>query len=133
MSFLREIKGWLGLDPDRVTSPSDVSREDPLFVYVKLPGDIPPLDRAADFEDPLTEVLEASGVGSITGGGSQLSDPDESGARHVEFAGIDVDLYDPFAGLDLLVRELRRLGAPQGTVLLYELDGQDRERKVHEP
>ena len=133
MSLLRSVKGWLGLDPDSVTRGESVSVDKPLFVYVKLPGDIQPLERGERFEDPLEAVLQRSGLGTITGGGSQLDEPHEDGRPRVEFAGLDVDLYDVARGLALLRAELVRLGAPAGTSLLYELDGQEHELGIGEP
>jgi hypothetical protein len=125
MSFLKALKGWLGLDSDSKTSPQSVSREKPLFVYVKLPCDIGPIDRGERFEDPLQERLEQEKLGTVTGGGSQLSEPDAEGRRTIEFCGIDVDLYDAVRGLTLIRNELARLKAPPGTLLLYELDGHE--------
>lgn len=83
------------------------------------------------FEDPLQEALDKEGVGTITGGGSLLSDPDQNGARRIEYCGIDVDLYNAVKGLTLLRRELMRLHVPANTVLLYELDGTDVEEPVY--
>lgn len=128
MSFLKELKSCLGRDSDG--SASGVDRENPLFVYIKLPIDIDPFDRGDRFEDPLQEALEAARLGAVTGGGSQLSAPDDEGERSVEFCGIDVDLYDIKEGLALLRRELVRLEAPHGTVLLYEVDGQEYEEPI---
>jgi hypothetical protein len=130
MSFLREIKSWIGLDPDSITRTDEVSKSNPLFVYIKIPGDLDPLDRGEMFEDPLQQALDNESLGEITGGGSQLSDPNESG-HSIDFCGIDVDLYDPAKGLDLLRRELVRLEAPAGTMLLYELDGKEWEEPVY--
>jgi hypothetical protein len=129
MSFLKELKSWLGLDSENVTLTS-VNRDNPLFVYIKLPVDIDPLERSEIFEDPLQEALEAADLGTITGGGSQLSEPDSEGERSVEFCGIDVDLYDVKKGLALLRRELVRLEVPKGTLLLYELDRQEYEEPI---
>lgn len=39
------------------------------------------MERGELFEDPLQEALDKEHLGEITGGGSQLSDPDESGTR----------------------------------------------------
>ena len=72
MSFLKEIKGWLGLDPDSVTPADQVNKENPLFVYIKIPADLGPMDRGEQFEDPLQEALDKAVLGTITGGGSQL-------------------------------------------------------------
>jgi hypothetical protein len=130
MGFLKEIKEWLGLDPDSVTRVDQVSKDDPLFVYIRIPADIQPLDRGDLFEDPLQAALEKEELGTITGGGSQLAN--ESG-NEIDFCGIDVDLYEAVAGLQLLRRELVRLNAPHGTMLLYELNGDEWEEPVHRP
>lgn len=130
MSFLKEIKSWLGHDPESITPVDQVSRQDPLFVYVKMPGDLDPLDRWEKFAQPLQHLLEADSLGTVTGGGSQSTEDDE-GDDVVEFCGIDVDLYDAVNGLVLLRRELVRLQAPPGTVLLYELEGHEWEEPVH--
>ena len=130
MSFLKELKSWVGLDPDAITSGKEVDRENPLFVYIKLPVAIGPLDRGELFEDPIQETLEAASLGNITGGGSQLSDADAQGKRSIDFCGTDVDLYDVERGLALLRRELLRIEAPPGTLLRYELDGQEYEEPI---
>lgn len=130
MGFLKEIKGWLGLDPDSVTRADQVSKDNPLFVYIKIPADIQPLDRGNLFEDPLQAALEKEGLGTITGGGSQLAD---ESSNKIDFCGIDVDLYDAAGGLQMLRRELVRLNAPTGTLLIYELNGHEWEEPVHRP
>ena len=131
MGFLKAIKGWLGLDPDSGTRADQVTRDNPLFVYIKIPGNIGPMERGERFEDPLHVAFDKERVGEITGGGSQLSGLDENGRRSIEFCGIDVDLYDPVKGLALLRRELVRAQAPPGTMLIYELEGHEREEPVH--
>jgi hypothetical protein len=88
------------------------------------------LDRSSLFEDPLQAALEKEGLGAITGGGSQLAN--ESGNK-IDFCGIDVDLYEAIQGLELLRRELIRLNAPPGTMLLYELNGNEWEEPVYRP
>jgi hypothetical protein len=130
MSFLKEIKSWIGLDPESITRMNEVSESKPLFVYIKIPGDLDPMDRGELFEDPLQEALDKERLGEITGGGSQLSEPSESG-NSIEFCGIDVDLYDAVRGLALLRNELVRLKAPPGTMLLYELDGREWEEPIY--
>ena len=109
---------------------TEVNRDNPLFVYIKLPVDLDPFERTERFADPLMEALEAASLGRITGGGSQFSEPDSEGEDSVEFCGIDVDLYEVKRGLALLRRELRRLDVPTGTLLLYELDGQEYEEPI---
>jgi hypothetical protein len=130
VGFLKEIKSWIGLDPDSITQVGQVNRNTPLFVYIRIPGDIDPMDRGERFEDPLQLALDNDSLGEITGGGSQLAEPEKNGDR-IEFCGIDVDLYDAVKGLALLRRELVRLKVPTGTMLLYELDGNEWEEPVY--
>jgi hypothetical protein len=118
-------------DPDSRATTGQVSQDNPLFVYIRMPGDIDPEDRWNKFADPLQEALEKEGLGNVTGGGTQFSEPDENGDDSVEFCGIDVDLYDVVNGLAVLRRELIRLQAPPGTMLLYELDGREWEEPVY--
>lgn len=132
MNFLKELKSWLGLDTHSATPESAVNEANPLFVYIKLPVDLQPLERGELFEDPLQEALEREKAGAVTGGGSLLSDLDENGQRHIKFCGIDVDLYEPAKGLALLRSELRRLEAPPGTMLLYELNGHEWEEPIYD-
>jgi hypothetical protein len=82
------------------------------------------LDRTELFADPLQEVLKREKAGTVTGGSSMEPAPDDDGTEFV-FSGIDVDLYDLPKGLALLQQELVRLQVPQGTVLIYELNGQE--------
>lgn len=130
--FIRELKSWLGLDPDAATAEGEVNETNPLFVYVKIPAALQPLERGELFEDPLQAILEKEKAGTVTGGGSQLSNPDENGYRSIEYCGIDIDLYDPTKGLALLRAELVRLNAPTGTMLLYELNGKGLEELIYQ-
>ena len=118
-------------DSNSHTSLAKASHENPLFVYIKMPGDIDPEDRWEKFADPLQQALEKDDLGEVTGGGTQFSEPDENGEDFVEFCGIDVDLYDAVNGLALLRRELIRLRVPPDTALLYELEGQEWEEPVY--
>jgi hypothetical protein len=127
---LLEIKSCLGFDPDGHTQVDQISEDNPLFVYIKIPGDLDPLDRWELLADPLQQALENDNLGAVTGGGS-LSMPDEDGDYQDEFSGIDVRLYDAIKGLLLLRAELARLQAPSGTALLYELNGREWEEPVY--
>ena len=128
MSFLKEVKSWIGLDPDSVTVKDQVSEENPLFVYVKIPGNIGPMERGKLFEDPLQSALSREHLGEVTGGGSQLADEDTS---TILFCGLDIDVYDVERGIALLRRELIRLKAPMDTFLFYELNGQEFEDPLY--
>jgi hypothetical protein len=116
---------------DSTKPEAKISENEPLFVYVKLPVDLDPDERTELFADPLQEALEKENVGTVTGGGTLLSAPDDDGEREVEFCGIDVDLYRLEQGFAVLRRELLRLEAPQGTTLMYTLDGQEWEEPLY--
>ena len=107
--------------------------EDPLFVFVKIPEPLEPLERADKYEDPLEESLTSSGAGVLTGGGAMLSAPDADGHREIEWFGIDIDLFDFDSGLELIRTDLTRLGAPKGTILEYTVNGIAYERDIYEP
>jgi hypothetical protein len=113
----------------RDAEPESTAPECQLFVFVKIPGRIEPLERGERFEDPLIAALEAKSVGTISGGGSSMTAPDAEGRRFVQWCGIDVELSDPVAGLETLRAELRKLSPPHGTVLEYKVD----EQEVTEP
>ena len=104
---------------------------DPVFVFVRVPESIQPLDRAAKYEDPLQLALERAKLGEVTGGGSQMTAPKPGGSRDIEWVGIDVELASLDQGLGFLKQELIRLGAPKGTVLEYERAGKQVEDPVH--
>lgn len=106
--------------------------EEPLFVYVKIPEMLGPVDREDKYEDPLGEALTSAGLGEVTGGGTMLSSPNADGKREVKYCGIDVDLFDLERGLEFLKSELRGLGAPQGTALEFTLDGVSRSVDIYE-
>jgi hypothetical protein len=82
------------------------------FLYVRIPGDIQPIDRGERFEDPLQAALDKEDLGEVTGGGSQMGE-----GKSVEFCGLDVEVTDRDRGLRLIREVMRRLGAPRGTVI----------------
>jgi hypothetical protein len=90
MSFFKEIKEVLGWDPDSKTSAEQVTRDNPLFLYIKLPIDLEPEDRMALYADPLDSALAKDGLGSITGGGSMENEEGDG----VAWSGVDAELYD---------------------------------------
>lgn len=116
---------------DSTTPETRISESEPLFVYVKLPVALDPEERTELFADPLQDALERENVGTVTGGGSLLSAPDDEGEREIEFCGIDVDLYHLEQGFAVLRRELLRLQAPPGTTLLYRLGRREWEEPLY--
>jgi hypothetical protein len=99
-----------------------------LFVDVRIPEPLKPLERGRKYESPLHEALTSRHLGEITGGGSQIGQEKPDGTQDIEFVALDVNLND-LDGLPVLRTELKRLGAPKGTTLHYELDG----KSVTEP
>jgi hypothetical protein len=121
MSLFKNLKNSLF---GRKEVEDEVPEFDPeLFVYVKIPGDVPPVERSTQFEDPLGETLNRTGVGMISGGGSQLGETRADGTRPILFCGIDVDVTSLPEALDVLRRELSALDAPSGTELQYTQNG----------
>ena len=90
----------------------DAQQDGKHFFYIRIPGDIKPLDRGTTYEDHIHDKLIDSSLGEFTGGGSQLGRDDQ-----IEFCGIDVVVYDQTLGLNLIRMLLRSLGAPMETII----------------
>ena len=94
-----------------------------IFVFAKVPESIMPIDRGEKYEDPLDAALKRENLGEVTGGGTQLSEPDAEGRRVVEWVGLDIELTDLERGIPFLKKELLRLGAPAETILEFTRAG----------
>jgi hypothetical protein len=97
--------------------------ETPAFIFVVLPGDLEPDDRHARYEEPLDAELQLAGIGGVSGGGTGLGEENADGSRDIEFSGIDVDVTNLDAGLELLRVHLPILGCPPNTRLEYSNGG----------
>ncbi|HYX52908.1 MAG TPA: hypothetical protein VE783_05610 [Candidatus Limnocylindrales bacterium] len=128
MTFFKDIKSVVR--EDRNTSLSSINKDNPLFVFVIMPGDIDVEDRWNNFQDPLDEALTKADLGCVTGGGSADGGEDDLAEP---FSGVDVDLYDAAKGIEFLRQELVRLKAPPGTIMTYELEGREWEDPVYPP
>lgn len=128
MTFFKEIKSIVR--EDRNTSLSSINKDNPLFVFVIMPGDMDVEDRYNNFQDPLDEALTKADLGCVTGGGSADGGEDD---LEEPFSGVDVDLYDAAKGIEFLRQELARLQAPPGTIMTYELEGREWEDPVYPP
>lgn len=118
MGIIETIKSWFisGQKPsDQSESAFDVEN----FIYIKIPGNIQPLERGELFEDKIDPILAQDNLGSVSGGGSTLSDPLPDGTRVVEWCGIDIDVTDRDSALVKLRELLPTLDAPHGTELQY--------------
>lgn len=120
MSILGAIRGFFSRPPE---PEQEVEFDPELFVYIRLRGNIEPIERGERFEDPIDEALSAQGLGSVSGGGSSLSDPLPDGSRVVEWCGVDVDVTDLDRALPILREKLLELEAPEGSEIQYTRAG----------
>lgn len=120
MRFLDRLKAAIRPRSELVEQQSLNPEE---FIYVKIPGNIQPVQRGEQFEDRIDPVLSARRLGSVSGGGSSLADPLPDGRRLVEFCGLDIDTEDRDGALEALRDVLPQIGAPTGTELRYTRDG----------
>ena len=103
-------------------------RDAEMFVIVRIPGHIEPLERGELFEDPLDEKLKAAGLGEVTGGGSQLSEEDADGRRTILFCEIEITVKekDLAKACAVIKQEMVRLKVPEGATLYYTSDGAEK-------
>lgn len=92
---------------------------EPILAYAKLNARILPLDRGERYEDPLAEALAGNGYAEITGGGTGMAENGE-----MSYCGIDIDLRDVEQGVPFICEFLANCGAPRGSVLEYEVNGE---------
>jgi hypothetical protein len=90
-----------------------------VFAYAQLNARISPMDRGERFEDPLIEALTENGLGEVGGAGTMLSATGE-----IDYCGIDIDLAKLEEGAAFVCKFLAERGAPKGSKLSYEHDGQ---------
>jgi hypothetical protein len=90
-----------------------------ISAYAQLNARILPLDRGERYEDPLGEALAGNGFGEVTGGGTMQSKEGE-----IEFCGIDIELFDVPKGVPFICDFLTQRGAPRGSQLQYESEGE---------
>jgi len=104
-----------------------------MLLIVRIPGHIEPLERGERFEDPLDAALQTARLGEVTGGGTQLSEPDADGCCRILFCEIEVNLTDLGESLPIVRQELSRLQVPAGTTLHYEMNGAEHEEPCPQP
>ena len=114
MTWLKKIFGKGG-----DVAPPYGGRLETQFVYVRMPGDVQPVERHYLFEDPIQEQLQLRNLGYVSGGGTMQSAPDENGATTIILTGIDIEADDLDAVRDLLRTLLPELGAPLETQIEY--------------
>jgi hypothetical protein len=85
------------------------------IVIARLNARAQPIDRGEVFEDPLDGVLQAAGIGSITGGGTQLGEEGE-----IQFCDLEISLPEASDAVLATIRKaLEELGAPKGSKLIW--------------
>jgi hypothetical protein len=85
------------------------------MVIARLNARAQPLDRLEVFEHPLDQLLQATGTGMVTGGGTMLGDEGE-------IAFCDLELSVPEASdavLGTIRKALEGVGAPKGSKLIW--------------
>lgn len=111
---------WLDRLLGRAAVPASKPQADASdFVYIMLPEEIDPLDRAPRYGDAIDRVLGQRGLGGISGGGSMMTDGEDGEEPRVLFSGIDVDTPDGAAARAVLRELLPMLGCPTGTRLQF--------------
>ena len=84
-------------------------------IIAQLNARLMPLDRGAIFEDPLDEVIQKSGIGRVTGGGTMQNKGGE-----IEFCDIELEARDlDDSTVTMIVEVLEGLGAPKGSKLQF--------------
>ena len=83
------------------------------YLVAQLNARLQPMHRGELFEDPLDDALQELGLGSVTGGGTQLSESGEVAHCDIE---IDVTAFDE-RSIQAIINLLEGLGAPRGSKL----------------
>jgi hypothetical protein len=87
-----------------------------MMIIATLNARLQPLDRGDLFEDPLDYVLQESGKGKVTGGGTQLGAQAEIEYCEIEMMVREADEET----VNLIVAALEKMGAPNGSRLKFE-------------
>src|SRR5438477_402606 len=91
--------------------------EYPHPITARLWEPIEPINRGERYEDPLQSALQAQRLGSVDGGGSQLTELGE-----VLFAELAIHLANLDEALAMTKRVLEEAGAPRGSELRFRND-----------
>ena len=121
MGIFDKVRSLLGAD--KAPEPPQQSFDVEKFIYIKMPGNIQPMERGELFEDKIDPVLAQDNLGAVSGGGSLLGDPRPDGTRIVESCGIDIDVTDLSRALVVLRELIPQLNSPVGTELHYTEGG----------
>ena len=106
---------------EKMQDPDDVD-----YMSVIVPGDLDPFDRHYRFSIHVDAELRLAGLGCSVGGGTLFSEEDEDGESEILFCVLDVDATDIDGARALLRLHLPELGCPDGTLIQYAEDLEDR-------
>jgi hypothetical protein len=88
-------------------------------ITAQLNHRIQPIDRGEQYEDPLDEMLQAEGLGSVTGGGTAMKD-----SMEIDHVDIEIELSDSVdAAAARIIAFLEAAGAPKGSKIIVDADG----------
>jgi hypothetical protein len=88
-------------------------------VCAKIMEPILPMARGRKYEEPLDQALVGAKLGVVSGGGTQMG---KDGA--IAWVEVVMALADLDAALQFARQQLRELGAPAGSVLVYRVGDQ---------
>jgi hypothetical protein len=91
----------------------------PHMVIARIPDPVMPVERGSKYEDPLAAALQERGFGDCTGGGTQLN-----AQGQVASVDLEIMLSDLDGALIFTKGTLQKLGAPKGSELHFQRDGQ---------
>lgn len=102
--------------------PKEEQADSLTMIIAQLNARVQPIDRGDYFEDPLDEVLKSSGLGEVTGGGTQMAaEPDG-----IEYCDVEIMVNDPSQDtLSIIIETLEQLGAPKGSLLKVPTEQDD--------
>jgi hypothetical protein len=85
------------------------------IVIARLNARAQPIDRGEVFEDPLDGILQAAGIGNVSGGGTQLGEEGE-----IQFCDLEITVPEASDAVLAAIRKaLEVLGAPKGSRLIW--------------
>lgn len=97
------------------------------MVIARITDPVMPVERGDKYEDPLTAALQERSLGECTGGGTQLN-----AQREIAFVDLEIMLSDLDGALAFTKETLQKLGAPKGSELHFQREGQIRKISISE-
>jgi hypothetical protein len=90
-----------------------------VYITAQLNHRIQPIDRGEQYEDPLDEMLQAEGLGSVKGGGTAMQE-----SMEIDYVDIEIELSgSPDDAVGRIIAFMEEAGAPKGSKIIIEADG----------